>query len=741
MVELPRGEVSESRRGGSGVLELLLVDMRNASRSGYIRCEAPRLSGAIGQITVHDGAPRLALYEGPDGDLKMGHVALGAIRESALHEDSRLSVHEGVDVRLIEELHPLALLHVEEGEAIAWSGGKSDDEWWAARQRRRPEWKRLDAWQSEKASPSLPDASERVSPLKIEVGDELIPGMVAVIDSEEPNEVIAVARHLGEIGHPLLILTRIPPSRMEIEHGIPAQVSRWLTEKGDDSQQVLAPSLEEVRRVVDDFLHSSQRCVIVLDGAEFLSGLHGTERLLGLLRSLVDTVTSADHLLLIPCDFSAWSLKERTIMLREVDRISSALVAEWALRPSIIEGHPFCADDWTPFVVPEADEQAASATDVSVASAASAIPAQQLGEIDVEANRFSISDLVEEWRQERSDEVAAAAAAADPSSSQTEGVSSTSQTEAATSSVAGSTAASVRDDGVGAVYDDDGRQTGKPPSEELPDWATSPSANMLEEEIRAQLERQSGMADEPTESALIGVDEIIGDEEDTVAEIVPESDPVVPKAATINHRKNTTRRVKKRRVRKSQLYNRELARAATLSGEVGEMATPAIDRTSRDELTSAAGLATEVVILPEEVEYRSMDAALSAAVKGAKVVRAEVPESDNIDLRQKGLVAAKDAAAGDGITSVAPPVSDNPSVRESASRAQRTARFTQWLAEQERSDLRAMSGAFAATSSEGDTVWQRIAALQSEGVDMSALIEMFDIDPETALNLLEEAER
>ena len=62
MVELPRGEVNETRRGGAGVLELLLVDMQKRSESGYIRCEAGALGGAVGQITVRQGTPSMVLY-------------------------------------------------------------------------------------------------------------------------------------------------------------------------------------------------------------------------------------------------------------------------------------------------------------------------------------------------------------------------------------------------------------------------------------------------------------------------------------------------------------------------------------------------------------------------------------------------------------------------------------------------------------------------------------------------------
>ena len=69
MVELPRGEVSETRRGGVGVLELLLVDMQKRSESGYIRCEAGALGGAVGQITVRQGTPSMVLYEDSEGSV------------------------------------------------------------------------------------------------------------------------------------------------------------------------------------------------------------------------------------------------------------------------------------------------------------------------------------------------------------------------------------------------------------------------------------------------------------------------------------------------------------------------------------------------------------------------------------------------------------------------------------------------------------------------------------------------
>ena len=130
MVEQPRGEVSETRRGGVGVLELLLVDMQKRSESGYIRCEAGALGGSVGQISVRDGRPSMVLYEDTEGSVLSGHSALGALQEAASLEGSRLTRHQGIDLDIIESLHPLALLHLEEGEALPWGEDFEAEAWW-----------------------------------------------------------------------------------------------------------------------------------------------------------------------------------------------------------------------------------------------------------------------------------------------------------------------------------------------------------------------------------------------------------------------------------------------------------------------------------------------------------------------------------------------------------------------------------------------------------------------------------
>ena len=289
MVELPRGEVSETRRGGVGVLELLLVDMQKRSESGYIRCEAGALGGSVGQISVRDGRPSMVLYEDSEGPVLSGHSALGALQEAASLEGSRLTRHQGIDLDIIESLHPLALLHLEEGEALPWGEDFEAEAWWHRRQRRRRQWKRLDDWIP--ASDDDDDAPlTELPPLPFHPGSELLPGMVALIDAQTPGEVMLMAAHLGRIGHPLLVISLVPGPRLEDEVGLPMSVTQWLSEKGE-GDNICNTTLEEVRRQIDGFLFGANRACILLDGLEFLTGLHGFDRSLELLRTLVDSIT------------------------------------------------------------------------------------------------------------------------------------------------------------------------------------------------------------------------------------------------------------------------------------------------------------------------------------------------------------------------------------------------------------------------------------------------------------------
>jgi hypothetical protein len=673
MVDLPRGDVSETRRGGVGVLELLLVDMQKREESGYIRCEAGALGGAVGQITIRSGTPSMVLFESADGNLLIGQIAVGALQEAASLEGSKLTRHTGVDLDLIEDLHPLARLHLNDGETLPWSQDSEAEAWWRQRQRSRRQWKKLDAWTPDEDS-DQPESFIELPPLPFHPGSEIMPGMVAMVDTTSPHELMKIAAHLGLIGHPLLVISRLPPERLESEIGLPEGVTAWLTEKGS-GDTVLKASLEEVRRSVDDFLFGSKRACIVLDGIEFLSGIHGFDRMMELMRSIVDQITTSDHLLLVPADLDVWDERQRSILLREVDLLEPSRVSDWSERPARLEGHPFCSDDWSAIEVPPPMKIESSAH------------AEEPIETQHEANRYSISGLVDEWREERHAEVS-------------------------------EVAQSVSDYSESVI------------GESLPDWATAPSANRELEPIPE------------TEEKISEEIEVIDDVVESPS-IIPDPEPLHeiakgPKSATINHRGTVSRRV--RRVRRVGDGSRLVIGQGVEVGELPTSDDP--NRLPREGLALAASKAVDVeanVVLPEEiVQYQD---SLNSAARNARFILGDFDGDDQIDMRAIGMNAAKRAASGTDLENSTPPLTTNSAVREASSRAQRTLHLTGRLADSEKASIRMLNSTFSGSGGDELTIWQRLKVLEEKGIDIQHIVDEFDTNPDAALIALTEAEK
>ena len=666
VVELPRGKVSETRRGGVGVLELLLVDMQKRSDTGYIRCEAGALGGAIGQITVRQGTPSMALYEDAEGNVLVGHSALGALQEAASLEGSQLTRHHEIDLDRIESLNPTAMLDMADGDLLPWGEDIEAEAWWSRRQRKRRQWKRLDAWMPEEEDTAASETE--LPPLPFHPGSELLPGMVTMIDSQSPDQIFALGAHLGHIGHPLLVISRIPGNRLEDDFALPISLTKWLTEKGG-GEQVCKATLEDIRREIEGFLFGAERAVIILDGLEFLVGLHGFDRTVELVRSLIDSITTQNHLLMIPADLDVFTSRQRAILLREVDVLDNSRVNHWAERPARLEGHPFCSDDWTAIEVPS-----------PVVEVQTPPPTP---EIDDSSNRWSISGVVDAWREERHSEIQA---------------------------VAESTPEMVDE------------QT------ELPTWATAPSANrgdyVVEEEPESTLEPPSAPAIELVEESTEVVEKVVR--------------PVIkkgPKSPTVNHRGNTHRKVRSKSLAKDGLIHLSPV-------DVGEIQTEDLQRFEKEGMDLAASRAREVeakVVLPEEI-ITPRDQ-LEFAASRARIVEPGVHYETEPNMRVIGMGAASRAAAGGDVSQATPPLSSNKAVREASSRAQRTQHLTGRLADLEKAHIRAMSTAFTGSGNTQVTIWERLRKLESAGIDIQPIVDQFEVDPDGALLALKEAEK
>lgn len=347
MVELPRGETVENRRGGPDVLQTLVRDQFGQNGTGYIRIERIPNTGhpRIGQLVIKDGKPLAAIHE--QAAIRHGVEALIEIEDDALFLQSQLSVVKDVEIELIAQLHPDALLNI----SMAWdvdSPLSSDKHWWEGRKATEIKWSTVEELPEYETVVETPEFIQRAAAIKRaqmqgELAGELLPGHVHLLDAERSDDAYKLAFELASIGRPLLVISRTARESISVEYNIPSSSCWWLSERPGNAEQSLGPRFEEISRVVNDFLWGNLRAVVLFDGMEFLSSIHGTERMLGFLRRIADDFNDSDNLLLIPADLLVWPEKERRKIQRVADEIPSRLVSFWLQDPELLSQHPFCA--------------------------------------------------------------------------------------------------------------------------------------------------------------------------------------------------------------------------------------------------------------------------------------------------------------------------------------------------------------------------------------------------------------
>ncbi len=343
MVELPQGDVTEVRRGGPESLRILSMDIARLGTSGYIRIERrpkeqmPR----IGLIVFREGKPMLALHEADA--ISMSLEALLDIESDAALVDALLAIHEvpSSDLNQILNLHPEA--HFQIGEQKQQTD--DDHQWWSKSKLRTSSWKRQERLPELEVMVEAPEAIRHRSKAMMQRFDGiekmLRPGDAYFFDSKNPAPMFDLAGHLAVHGRPLFVLARHEIEALNVDHNIPIASSSWLSQNGD--VRSTEPTLENIRRKIDAFLWENLRAVVVLEGIEYLSSLHGDDRIVNFLRDIVDGVRLEDHLFLVTGDFNAFPMTTRQHLSRYMTDLEPSVLEHWNLEPDLILDHPLCA--------------------------------------------------------------------------------------------------------------------------------------------------------------------------------------------------------------------------------------------------------------------------------------------------------------------------------------------------------------------------------------------------------------
>jgi len=408
LLDLPIGVITEKRRGGPSVLSLLAKDIITAKVDSYIRSEIDSndVNSRIGYVIFRNGSPLMAIHSGNESSHAVN--ALEKIDDDAAELDCLLTVHRNVDVDLLLQTFPNSLLNLDLN-----LDEEKNSEWWKEKEITSKTWTSSKELPEQKFTTNNSPEFERAIEAKLRrmKGDnlsELYPGHAYLISENNAKNTLKLASKLFEIEHKLMVISRIPGSRINKEFGISLNSCYWLTEKSQDDEQIMGPQLEILYSEIKGFFKKYPRSVVVLDGFEFLYAIHGKDRTLDFLRRLVDISTTSDDLAFIPINLDAFDTKSRALIKRELDYLKSEDIEDWILSPEDLEGHLFHLPDKQEILWDEILNSKNISKDTEIEKEFTSVPEKiefettEIKEINNEGSRLDLSGIIEKWDQEDS---------------------------------------------------------------------------------------------------------------------------------------------------------------------------------------------------------------------------------------------------------------------------------------------------------------------------------------------------
>jgi hypothetical protein len=338
MFDFKPGDVLESRKGGANTLRHLAQELATLERDGSILIERqiPGIGVRTGHLLIFDGTLASAFHQADA--TRYGIEALLEIESDASALDATVSLHEMAKQTFLASsvAYPEANL-VDPKEERA-----RDDAWWATV---RAPVRRLDR---EEKLPELkqtietPEFIRHKTQARIQnlTGPVIKRGSALLENAVEPTAAFNLAEALRKHGRPLLVITRQSPERLKVNHQIELEDCRWLTEKEHD--RTLEPSLESIRKVIDSFFHDNLRAMLVLEGIEYLAGIHGEKQVIEMVRGVVDETRYTDNVMLLSSNLEAFTQIQRSRLIREFDTLETAQIDSWLLDEELLLDHPFC---------------------------------------------------------------------------------------------------------------------------------------------------------------------------------------------------------------------------------------------------------------------------------------------------------------------------------------------------------------------------------------------------------------
>lgn len=148
---------------------------------------------------------------------------------------------------------------------------------------------------------------------------ELTPGLSYLVEEKRPERVFMLYKALTNIGDTGLAISRTNPKILSRSYGLNENTAIWLTGKEIHGEiRSVLPILEFIMSLIEEFMTTNQKGVILLDGLEYLLTNNKFNSVLRFLRQLVDNISQTDSILLVALSPEALDSTEVTLLEKDL---------------------------------------------------------------------------------------------------------------------------------------------------------------------------------------------------------------------------------------------------------------------------------------------------------------------------------------------------------------------------------------------------------------------------------------
>lgn len=147
----------------------------------------------------------------------------------------------------------------------------------------------------------------------------LKPGLTYLIKEDKPVKSFEIFADAVKCGVDGLCFTRMNPKKLRSTYDLENTPVFWLTNASTEHKSIPPSGFTELSLLVHKLLQDVKRCVIILDGIEYLATNTNYKQTLRLIQSLRDSVVDTNSHLIIPVCHGAWDSRELKLLEAEMD--------------------------------------------------------------------------------------------------------------------------------------------------------------------------------------------------------------------------------------------------------------------------------------------------------------------------------------------------------------------------------------------------------------------------------------